>query len=278
MKSVNKMAFVVALAFAGTSVNAAVITNADGNFDFGGVDWASNGSVWVDNYPVLQVPGATTLAGTGGNFTLTYMAHAIAVQDSTGANYGSGAMPGLNNSYEYTVWAEITETATCLNGDCSLVQIDVVSGNWDVYYDTTPDFDPAVGDNVTNSVNILSGDFAASPTSQSIVATQGTTNPGDVSLLASLKGDVLSTNNTYINPDLDASTAVSTLQFGDTTTAWTRPATFDGTNPGDNSNTSFVGQADANQSFQKVPEPSSLALLSLGLVVFGFAQQRRRTY
>jgi hypothetical protein len=67
---------------------------------------------------------------------------------------------------------------------------------------------------------------------------------------------------------------VSTLQFGNTITAWTRPSSFDGVDPGPNTNNSFVGQADANQAF-RVPEPGSLALFGLALGLAGFMARKQ---
>jgi hypothetical protein len=273
MIKLKKMAALLALAAGASSANAALITNTDGSFDFGGFDWASNGSVWVQDYGVLA--GSNTTGNTD-TFTLTYMANAAAVQNAGGASYSSIAMPGLNNTYEYTIFAKVNETVECLNANCSLVQISVGSGStWDVYYDTSKDANMTTGLGVTDGTLLISGTFAASPISQSFVAPQGTSNPGNVSLIAALQGSVLTTNTTYINPILNGSTAVSTLQFGNTTTAWTRPTSFDGIATGANTNSSFVGQADANQSFTAVPEPGTLTLIGLGLGMAGLIRARR---
>jgi hypothetical protein len=273
MLKFRKMAVLLALAGGASSANAALITNADGSFDFGGFDWASNGSVWVQDYGVLR--GSNGLGDTD-NFTLTYMANAAAVQNAGGTNYSSLVMPGLNNSYEYTIFAKVNETVVCLNADCSLVEISVGSGStWDVYYDTSRDANNVTGLGFTDGTLLISGTFAASPISQSFVAPQGTSNPGNVSLIAALQGSVLTTNTTYINPILNGSTAVSTLQFGNTTTAWTRPTSFNGTSTGANTNSNFVGQADANQSFTAVPEPGTLTLIGLGLGMAGLIRRRR---
>jgi hypothetical protein len=275
MLKLKKMAVLLALAGGASSANAALITNADGSFDFGGFDWASNGSIWVQNYGVLQ--GSNTTGDTD-NFTLTYMANAAAVQNAGGTNYSSLVMPGLNNSYEYTIFAQVNETVVCLNANCSLAEISVGNGStWNVYYDTSSNANMATGLGVTDGTLLLSGTFAASPISQSFVAPQGTSNPGNVSLIAALQGSVLTTNTTYINPILNGSTAVSTLQFGNTTTAWTRPTSFNGTSTGANTNSDFVGQADANQSFAAnvVPEPGTLTLIGLGLGMAGLIRRRR---
>lgn len=274
MKSLTRIAATAVMAAAAASAGAATITNLDGTYAFGGFDWASNGSVWIQGYDVTSA----STAGTTDTFTLTYMANAVAFEDPSGANYGSLAAPGLNNTYEYTIFATVNEQVTCISSSaCTAVQIDVLNGTWKVYYDTNTGtfFNPSAGTGVTNGANILSGIFASSPASQSIFGPQGPTNPGNIAFLAALVGSVTFTDTAYINPELVGTTAVSTLQFGSTTTAWTRPSTFDGVSDGSDTNSSFVGQADANQSF-RVPEPSPLALAGLGLGLMGLVGRRRQ--
>jgi hypothetical protein len=75
---------------------------------------------------------------------------------------------------------------------------------------------------------------------------------------------------------MDTSTAVATLQFGNTTTSWTPPTSEPGAGGGTQAIPagSLAFQADGNQSFTAttVPEPGTLlllggALLGLGVVV-----------
>lgn len=272
----KKMAFGLMLMVAGAtgSAYAATITNPDGTFDFGGFDWASSGSALIQGYDVLN----NTATGTVDNFTLDFQAYATAVQDSSGTDLVlANLRQGSGTGYEYTINAHLNETVTCLTdglNTCGIVKIDVVGGNWDVYYQ-------AVGDAVAGSAgmtgildgtSLLSGGFFSG---SSLLGTQGATNPGDVTLSGTFFGNVLSTNNTYIIPDLSGTKAVSTLQFGNNTTAWTRPTNWDGIGAiGPDTNSFFVGQADANQSF--VPEPGTIALLGLGLMAVGISQRRRK--
>lgn len=277
----KRLAMSLALIGAATSAGAATITNSDGTFDFGGFDWSSAGSVFIQSYGVTS----GMAIGTTDTFTLSYQAFAANVQDSSGANLVLGGLrAGSGTGYEYTINAVLTEQVTCINAGCTAVQIDVIGGTWDIRYQT-------VGDALAGSLGmagILNGNLLLSGVftgGDSIFGPQGASNPGNVTLAGTFTGNVLTTDITCsgavdqdscINPELSGTEAVSTLQFGNNTTAWTRPSTFDGFGalPA-NTNTNFVGQADANQAFT-VPEPASLCLIGLGLGLAGLAQRRRQ--
>lgn len=262
--------------FAAGSAVAAPITlsNLDGDFvGFTEFDWSSSGQIGITGYDTLS----TTATGSVDVFQMQYQATAVGIKVN-GLDVLSSELPGLNSTYEYTIFSNITETATCLFGvppaTCSIAQLDVIGGSWSIYYDLAANANYSTGTGFTDGILLLSGTFDGST---SVLAAQGSSNPGNTSLIASLFGTVLTTNLTYVNPTLDYSQATSTLQFGTTQQAgWIAPVAFDGVAFGPTTNTNFYAQADANQSFSTVPEPGSLALVGLALGLTGFVGRRRK--
>lgn len=270
----KKLAVAAALAAAlGSASAATTITNVDGTYSFGGFDWSSTASVWIKGYDIVS--GGAGRTGQTDVFTMHYQAYAVNMQDANGQNFLPPSMKTTDvaGGYEYTINATLTESVTCMNSDCSAVLINIVSGVWDVYYDTTGDAVlGATGiSGVLDGTNILSGNFTSG---QPTFGPQGPTNPGNVVLAGVFAGTVTYTDPAYFNNPLLGTLAVSTLQFGNRTTSWNRPSQFDGLGPtGPNTNTDWVGQADANQSF--VPEPTTLALAGLALLSVGALRRRK---
>lgn len=260
--------------FAAGSASAAVtLTNLDGNFvGFSEFDWSAAGQAWISGYDITSA----SAPGTVDQFRLRYQASAVGIKIN-GVDVPGVQLPGLNSTYEYTIFVDVQETASCITFvGCTAAQLDLVGGTWSVYYDTNAATfaNYSAGTGFTDGVLLLSGTFtSASP----VIAPQGPTNPGNASVAPSLFGQVMTTNLTYINPTLNLTQASSTLQFGNTKQAnWIAPTSMNGAAVGATSNTNFTAQADANQSFAvAVPEPGSLALAGLALGAAGFIARRR---
>ncbi|MCK7493558.1 MAG: flocculation-associated PEP-CTERM protein PepA [Comamonadaceae bacterium] len=262
----------------GSAHAAATIVTPDGVQAFGGFDWASTASVYVQGYGITS--GGTGRAGQTDTFTLTYQAYAVALQDANGGNL---SLPGLKTTdggsgYEYTINAVIQETITCLTDSRNVVRSSINPGTWDVYYHATGDaiLSGANGgiSGILNGTRILGGVFDSS--SDSTVGAQGLTNPGSVTLSGTFRGAVTFQDLSVISLSLAGTTAVSTLQFGNNVTSWVRPNSFDGIGAvGPNTNNNFVGRADANQNFAAVPEPGTLAFVGLSLLSLGAIRRRK---
>ncbi len=278
MIKLKQIAAAVAVAALSSTASAVILTTPDGPIDFGGFDWSSAGSVLIDGYGITSA----SALGASDTFTLTYQSVAANLQNAAGQNQNTpGLRAGSGTGYEFTISATLVEQVTCIASSplplptgtpCAVVAITPIFGTWSVYYQ-------AVGNanlGATGISGILDGTLVMSGTFQggdTVVGPQGPTNPGNVTLAGTFVGKVNFMNGAFFSDNYNNTTSVSTLQFGRNTTAWVRPANFDGIGAiGPNTNTRFVGQADANQSF--VPEPGSLALA--GLALFGVAALARR--
>ena len=277
MKLKHSLVALAVAAIAGSAMAAPVITNLNGSFSFSGLDYSSVGQGLVTGYDITSA----SPSGTVDPFTLKFQANATGIIDAFGIDINASLIPGLNTSYEYTIFATVQETATCIatgpSTPCGIAQLNIVNGTYKVYYDTNPltFANYSAGTGFTDGVILMSGTFTAG---QPILALQGPSNPGTLSLGTTFFGDVTTTNLTFINPALTATSASTTLQFGNTqTNGFIPPTSFNGVAVGALNNTNFFFQADANQTVLAVPEPGALALFSLGLTGLGLVSRRRRS-
>jgi hypothetical protein len=276
--TIKRLGVAIALGAALTAggAQAASIINPDNpaGHSWTGFDWAQGGTAYT--------VGFDTTAGT--QFTLQYFAWAVQLQDGinpfppldqahldTVAN-GSRPLGG----YEYTIVATIQETVVgCVGSVCTF---NVNSGTFQVYYDDAVQGGAAadargglLGTGFDDGAVILSGtvDPLAGQTFNLVTGSNSTT----------LHGAVTFTDTAFIQPPQDRTTATTTLQIGGAITNWVNPGGFDGTAwgaiPGVTQPPDVVFQADGNQSFA-VPEPTSVALIGLGLAAFGLGYRRRQ--
>ncbi|WP_018412961.1 flocculation-associated PEP-CTERM protein PepA [Methyloversatilis thermotolerans] len=262
MKQLKTLAAAAAL-FAGSSAAmATTLTNSAGSFNnWGGFDWASNGTAVVDGY--LPVAGDT--------FELTYYAKAGTITDSIG-NIIAGATVGLlTNQYEYTILVTLTERVETISADLSTATFSILSGSFSIWYDTTPDTNMVTGTGITDGILLISGDIAADASGGFNVITGGN---------ATLVGENIVTNTTYISPTLESTTATTTLQIGATQTGWLPPTGMPDTAGGSQPlpDRPILLQADANQIFTPttVPEPGTMALLGVAALGMGLARARKK--
>lgn len=253
MKSLVAVAAIAAAASA--SAVPVTLTTGDSTINnWGGFDWASNGTAVVTGYnPFVD-----------SDFNLTFWAKAVTLTDGN----GNVAEALTGKSFEYTVVFTLAEHSHLLGGGQALFS--TLAGHFDIYYDTSANSDQVTGAGFSDGTLLVSGDAYAGPNG-TFTATSLTDGFGSSTIL----GNVAYTNTTYINPALSGTNAQTTLQIGQFVTNWVAPTGVPIAGGGSTAlpQGSIAFQADANQTF-KAPEPGSLALL--GLALGGIALARRR--
>lgn len=236
----------------------------DGVVDpFGGFEWNQSGSAMVTG-PIVS----------GGTITTQFMSNAVDIALVGGGLFPTPNMYPPTGTYEYTVFATITETVSCaapIGQPCgATATFTATAGDYWIFFDTTPDSNLVTGAGVTDGALLIQGDVLGG------AGTFTVSGPGGIGSFA-FNGDVDFVNGAFLT-GLDTSTAAATLQFGSFTTNWTQPTGFALFPPpgGTQAISGLLLQADANQSFQALPEPASLLLLSTVLGGIGFASRRNR--
>lgn len=261
------LAGTIALSLAASTAYALPnLITPDGVIDpFGGFDWNQAGSAMV-----------TGTISNGSAITTDFMSNAISVTLQGGAVANT---PNLwpqhpaTGTYEYTVFARINETVSCINVGAVCgpsASFTATGGTYWIFFDPVHNSNLVTGTGVTDGTNIIRG---------SVTGGGGTFNvigAGGIGSFA-FTGTVDFTNAAFVS-GLANTTAGSTLQFGALTTAWTQPTSFALFPPAGATqaiNGRLLLQADANQTF-RLPEPGSLLLLSTVLGAIGLGTRRRK--
>lgn len=278
-----------AAAAVSVSASAATITNADGALTpFGGIDWASGGAAWTNGLTAAENAANFNLAGQCINlaacsFTIDYAAWAGNLTQPGG---GTLAAPGLDSTpnggldatktYEYTIKASLQATLVQYIPGLTAVY-SVGSGTFAIYYDITGNANlnnggAGVWTGFGNGTKIIEGNWAT-PTPELFNLFNGS---GSISLT----GAVTYTDTAYVNPALVGTNVTSTLQLWPSLqiTNFTPPVSVDGVAlPNVQANgPEALFQADANQAFTTVPEPTTMVLAGLALLGAGAVSRRRR--
>lgn len=239
--------------------------------NFTSIDWNANGGGWVQGFDLTPASGI----GATDTFTFTYQAFAGSIGTTSPTPNLYVASPGpATGGYELTTLFTLQETATCLTANCDTINITTNSGTFNIYFDNTPDANQAAGTGFTDGVSIISGLWTGG---NSVFSSNGSLpgSPGAFgSGTANLLGQVTTTNNTYVNPNLVGTDFQASILFpGQAAPTYTRPAAFNGVATGTDSATNFVLQADGSQAFTQVPEPTALMLMGVGIL--GFSMRKK---
>lgn len=262
---------VMMMAAASASAYQLNLGGALGTVNFNSIDWDQNGAAYVtgfqavagDTFNMTAISRAISL-GQGGSSTLLF--------SPTGAILPDFSASG---NVELTLVATLTEQVMSLSGNTA--NFVLLGGRFDIYMGVA-NSSFVTGQNFSDGTRILGGVFnvgqAGSFTDKTGIppGTAGADGTGSNNLVATI--DYV---DALLTPAPTDSNATTTLQYGLSAENWVRPGTINGLAIGPDTPTDFVLKADANQTIlNAVPEPSSLALLSLAFSGMGLLRSRKK--
>lgn len=291
VKKMKKVLFILAallmmanVAFA-TPIDPVTVNTPDGALTIGQMDWAPGSGLVINGN--FFGPG-----GTSNPLDTKYQAFMSVFLDPTPAQQTVNT-PNLNNTYEFTVTANIWENAIGLGGLSAVFLLQPDPTNLvNVYYDNSPDANVAAGTGFADGTLALQatpvfllGNFTQLDTNGNGVLDNQDIGSGGSDILS-----VITFVDNSIFPTLHAGTLFFSHFIGtqntppegvDTAMMWdgTIPDYFTplvaGTTPFNTND--LLLKVDGNTHFSvPVPEPSTMILVGSGLIAFGFSAIRRR--
>lgn len=291
---------------AAIATNVQLSTSADGNYDVTGInefDWQSSGDLVIENSLAggsAVIDGvvrndittfsawvaAANASGSFNNDTIVFDLHgharlndmldvegggiAPATLDTNGSNLGDAG-------FEITAAFSGTESATMV--DFNTLRFDTISGSYSFFFDTTPDSDVSAGTGFTNGDEFLTGALLA------VAGTASFNADGSFSASTLLTNSITSYDSNIIEADpvtnrpLVGSTFDTLISLPGALQALVNVGGTVGLDQYVVVGGDLRLKADANSEFSAnpVPEPGTLALISLGLVgaAFGTARKAR---
>ncbi|KIH75854.1 PEP-CTERM protein-sorting domain-containing protein [Geoalkalibacter ferrihydriticus] len=242
-------------------------------------DWASSGS----GLAIGLADPANIQVGT--EFTFLYQARLSGLANPAGQDVN---FPGLNDTFEYTFVAQITERISNvidLGADgLQAIFRTTGAGSWYMFHDFDTNSNTAAGTGFQDGTQVATGTWLPDQISSFLATVPGEQGQGSF-IIEGLRGV-----GTEINPDFFYPTLLGEEQFifdirleGTTNVPALDSATttfFGGDGPYEAytvMTTDLLFKVDASSRFSVIPEPSTVILLGLGLLgLAGYSRKKLR--